>query len=174
MANTWKTIYKDNSLRVGPLGVFKSDRKLVDLTEVCRANPAIPSRVDCEEVGVFRKNIGHRVTEAQRRFDAGGLQSRPRVQGGETENANDDWFMTPFAFSRFRRFAGAASNRLGRARRVERRFSVVSVPLWQRDQWPSFGSVVHFAVRKTTAITAYAIANGHAGASFSTASSDVN
>ena len=39
MSKTWKTIYKDNSLRVGPQGVFKADRKLADLAEVVERIP---------------------------------------------------------------------------------------------------------------------------------------
>jgi hypothetical protein len=39
MSNTWKTIYKDNSLRVGPQGVFQADRKLADLAEVVELIP---------------------------------------------------------------------------------------------------------------------------------------
>jgi hypothetical protein len=39
LSNTWKTIYKDNSLRVGPQGVFKADRRLADLGEVVERIP---------------------------------------------------------------------------------------------------------------------------------------
>jgi hypothetical protein len=39
MAATWKTIYKDGSLRVGPGGVFVRDRKLASLAEVIERIP---------------------------------------------------------------------------------------------------------------------------------------
>ncbi len=39
MAATWKTIYKDNGLRVGPTGVFAKDRKLAELDEVVERIP---------------------------------------------------------------------------------------------------------------------------------------